>query len=576
MENKLTKAQVTTILQNAPKGSDPGKLIDGLVKRGYILEGFNEPKSTVDNVKDVAIGFGKGAARTALDVGQNLQTIGQGAMLATGLPKEMVARAGFQSLDVNSPTGQALEQKLAPTNDMQKYGGYGELGVEVLAGGGAGLIKDAVVGGSKLVAKGAKPVMELTKNGFGLAKEGISPTLSKERALGQVAQGEAGIESTVEKALNSVDTKGVKTYKDLNVKLEEAIPSLSQKVDSELLKDPTARAIKEYTTKLKTSSGDPVEVNYVQNAMKDLKELYDSTGDVVKSKEMENLLSYGDELQLDRKTVNDIARKYGEEFGTKAFSKVTGEPLTSVNAQKFENTRKGIKEVARQGLGGKEAKALDAKLSSLYDTQKLVAKQEEAVNKLKNKIEEKGWASKATYTAIKALDTVSGGFIRGATDAVLSRGQGLKTLNALDLERKLEKNLAIIRKASEAKTEAEAQKILNSLVPNAEENLNKTKDTTKQMFNTKGFIDPAFIVRDLKGKFAGAAEKFSSYDYKTMVRFLDYAHKAEVVDKDTAIKLEKAAQAFLNDQGIKNIPKTRAGLREAVQKIIDDSNFPTN
>lgn len=97
----------------------------------------------------------------------------------------------------------------------------------------------------------------------------------------------------------------------------------------------------------------------------------------------------------------------------------------------------------------------------------------------------------------------------------------------------------------------------------------------KQMFNNKGMIDPEFIVRDLKGKFAGVAEKFSSYDYKTMVRFLDYAHRAEVVDKETAIKLEKAAQSFLHDQGITKIPKTRAELRNAVQKIIDEANFPT-
>lgn len=576
MDKIVSKSQMQTILDNRPKGVPMDDVIKAYTSNGYKVEGINytpEP-SLGQKAKDVAIGFAKGVGRTALDVGQNLQTIGQGAMLAGGISPESVSKTGFQSLDVSSPTGQALEQKLTPTNDMQKYGGYAELGAEVLAGGGATLAKNATVSGAKLLAKGAKPVVEVTKKGINLAKEGINPTISAEKAIGQVAQGKTGTENVVAKGLGSIDTTGVKTYKDLNIKLEEAIPNLSQQVDQELLKDPVARNIAEYTTKLKTASGDPVEVNYVQNALKDLKELYDSTGDAVKSKEIKNLLNYGDNLQLDRKTVNDISRKYGEEFSTKAFSKVTGEPLTSVNAQKFENTRKGLKDVARQGLGGKEAQALDDKLSSIYNTQKLIAKQEEAVNKLKNKIEERGWLSKATYTAIKTLDTLSGGVIRGATDAVLSRGQGLKTLNALDLEKNLEKNLNIIRKASEAKTEAEAQNILKSLVPNAGDDLKKTKDTMKQMFNTKGFIDPDFIIRDLKGKFAGAAEKFSSYDYKTMVRFLDYAHKAETVDKDTAIKLEKAAQSFLYDQGITNIPKTKAGLREAVQKIIDEANFP--
>lgn len=38
---ELTKQQVNTILQNAPKGSDKTKILDGLVKRGYKLEGVD-------------------------------------------------------------------------------------------------------------------------------------------------------------------------------------------------------------------------------------------------------------------------------------------------------------------------------------------------------------------------------------------------------------------------------------------------------------------------------------------------------------------------------------------------------
>lgn len=147
--------------------------------------GLNQyiPQTGLDKAKDVAIGAAKGLGRTALDVGQNLQTIGQGAMLAGGVSPETVAKTGFQSLDANSPTGQALEQKLAPTNDMQKYGGYGETAAEVLAGGGAGLIKDAVLGGTKLVSKGAAPVVSKIKQGATALKETIKPTVTQEQFL---------------------------------------------------------------------------------------------------------------------------------------------------------------------------------------------------------------------------------------------------------------------------------------------------------------------------------------------------------------------------------------------------------
>ena len=184
MENKLTKAQVTTILQNAPKGSDPGKLVDGLVKRGYILEGFNEPKSTLETVKDVAVGFGKGVEKTGLNTLQNLQTIGQGAMLAVGIPAEQVAKTGFQSLDTSSPQGKRVEQAFTPTNQDQNLGANLETGAELLAGGGAGLIKDAVVGGTKLVGAGVAPVLNVVKpTGERLFSSAFSPSVKEAESI---------------------------------------------------------------------------------------------------------------------------------------------------------------------------------------------------------------------------------------------------------------------------------------------------------------------------------------------------------------------------------------------------------
>lgn len=136
--------------------------------------GLNQylPQTGLDQAKDVAVGFGKGLARTAVQTASGLQDIGQGILggaeaLVTGKPLEqtraMQPNVGIDALKQETPQGQAVTQALQPTNDMQKYGGYAETGAELLAGGGAGLIKDAVVGGAKLAAKGVAPIANSIK-----------------------------------------------------------------------------------------------------------------------------------------------------------------------------------------------------------------------------------------------------------------------------------------------------------------------------------------------------------------------------------------------------------------------------
>jgi len=179
MDKFISKTQMQTILDSRPKGVSMDEVIKGFRSNGYKVEGIDETpppeQTTLQQSKDVAVGFGKGLARTAVNTASGLQTIGQGAMMAVGVPNETVAQTGFKSLDTSTPEGQALQQSLQPTNEMQKYGGYGETGAELLAGGGAGLIKDTVVGGSKLIAKGASKAGEVISP----VTEGVS-TLTKD------------------------------------------------------------------------------------------------------------------------------------------------------------------------------------------------------------------------------------------------------------------------------------------------------------------------------------------------------------------------------------------------------------
>jgi hypothetical protein len=164
MDKFISRTQMQTILDSRPKGVSGDDIIASFRANGYKVEGIDQPEQTLgQQAKDIAIGAGKGLARTVVDTAKGLQTIGQGAMMAVGVPNETVAQTGFKSLDTSQPEGQAVEQSLQPTNDMQKIGGGIETVGELALGGGAGLVKDAVVGGSKLLAKGASPVLNAVK-----------------------------------------------------------------------------------------------------------------------------------------------------------------------------------------------------------------------------------------------------------------------------------------------------------------------------------------------------------------------------------------------------------------------------
>lgn len=151
--------------KNLESLASSGSLDAEAKKYGIDLTPFKpvQEKGVVEKAKDVAVGFGKGLARTAVGTASGLQTIGQGAMMVAGAPNEVVAQTGFKSLDTSTPEGEALKQKLQPTNEMQKYGGMAETGAELALGGGAGLVKDLAVGGAKLVGKGLAPVANAVK-----------------------------------------------------------------------------------------------------------------------------------------------------------------------------------------------------------------------------------------------------------------------------------------------------------------------------------------------------------------------------------------------------------------------------
>jgi len=470
----------------APKPTTPaqpqkqgfvGKINDSLVKRGVNIADELTPKvnesigGTLLKAPERALRITGQAAGLAGDVigrgiGSIIDTVtpesvqtavkaGVRNVLDTSLGKMgMEAAKGgydtYQSFKKSYPNVAKDLEASVNIASMLPIGKAGQIGLKG-AKEGVNIARDVgtITGASKIPGK----VIDATKN-F------IKPTPTKDEALGQILQGKTKDIAKGEKALSSIDTKGVKSYEDLSGKLKEGISNYARQVDDELLKDTKVYTIDELSTVSKTKGGQVVEKNYVQDALSNLDELYGKTGDAVKQAEIGELLNKATAEGLTKKEVNDLARQYGIEFKSKAFGKL-GDPLTSVNAQMYENTRAGLKEVSRRGLSQK-AKDLDSTISSLYNTDRLVSETVEKVNKLRQKIDERGLGEKIGRHALDVMDMATMGMVKGAALRLFPRGLGYKVKNFIDLEDSLGRNLKIFSKALDAKNDIEMVNTLKS------------------------------------------------------------------------------------------------------------------
>lgn len=136
-----------------------------------------------------------------------------------------------------------------------------------------------------------------------------------------------------------------------------------------------------------------------------MEELYSKTLDV---DSLDNLRAKykdpdGTYAKLSEKDLNDLAREYNSNFGKKAFDK-NGNPLTSVNATKFENTRSGVKSVSRSLMKDDTMKTLDDQISSLYTAKDLSEKMAGKVDDLYKRVQERGLLEKIGRGAGAAVD----------------------------------------------------------------------------------------------------------------------------------------------------------------------------
>lgn len=320
-----------------------------------------------------------------------------------------------------------------------------------LAGDSEGLREQGTEIGRQATIGAAEGVFDVATLRLLRVAKGLRAAKAGREALEQTAKETTGkiVQSTSEdiakaqRALRNVDTQGVKTYDDLSNAINNKISPLANEVDDIYRSVDGVHTLDDLGTTIRSGKRTATQ-NYVEEALDGLTEMYQKTGDTQSMLQIQSLKDKALTEGLTPLEINDIAKIYGSEFGEKAFSKRTGEALTSVNAQRYENVRKGVKDTARSFLPNDAAKTLDHEVSDLIRTRELSQKMGEKVQNLMNKVDKRGIGEQIGRTLGKIIDLSTFGGFRGFMTAFVPSNAGLKSMNSLAIQKNLAKNLQLL------------------------------------------------------------------------------------------------------------------------------------
>lgn len=284
---------------------------------------------------------------------------------------------------------------------------------------------------------------DLTNKVIDNAKEAVigkAPT--PESVAGQIIQGKAKDIAAAKRVLNGVNES---KYSDVSTTLRTRLKKLKADQETELGKSDITYKLKDFDKSV-TSGDTTIQTNPVSDALNQLHELYTKTNSPADLARITDLYNKAQKHSLSLNDVNKIAMEYGTEFGKKAFSK-SGEPLTSTNAVAYENTRTAIKQSVRDEMPADSTSAsIDKQIHETISVKDKIDAMAEKVNQLTQKVQQRGLGEKIGRAIGTGVDFATGHALKGIVEKFLSRGTGLKTLNALDLEAMLSKNLTTLNK----------------------------------------------------------------------------------------------------------------------------------
>lgn len=297
----------------------------------------------------------------------------------------------------------------------------------------------------------------------------IASTLAKNQEkiddiVKTIVQGDKDDIATAKKSLTLIDTTGVKDYSELPKLLQSKADSLLSKVtvllnegaDKNII-DGVAISPKKYKLnelKLAKEIGEEgskktIKYNFVNRAINNLQEVYKKTADIEGKELIKQLREKIKTEGLTLADINNLAKEYGTEIGKKAFNK-KGDPLTSINAQMFENIRTGLKDTVKYfSKNGDAIDILDKEVSGLIKTKNLIQKLSDEIFKAEAKTKKEAAIMSVGRKAGEIASTVADVATIGSVKSFLGKfvkTVGDKQLSALDLQKMLRKNLIQIKK----------------------------------------------------------------------------------------------------------------------------------
>jgi len=371
----------------------------------------------LDVADKVTFGFGKKALGAA------------GSKALEGIQSTELGREGLQKLSEGFESYQAWAEENPDT--AANIGGVVNLAEIFPAAAVAKLAKK----GTTKVASKVNPfdkAARLTKEKQNLESLLRRTTGSKQKDLGAARE-----------AIRSVDIEDVSTIKNLDEAFDAKLGALKNSVDEAFEADTSLFKTDDLITTTKVGD-EVVEQNFATKAFDQLEELFTQTEDATELAKLNGMKKKLDAGQFSAKDVNDLARLHGK-FKS-GFSDATGKPLTGVNPQAYENVRKGLKDQARSKIKDKNAKIFDEEMSAILKTQKTVKKSVDRVEDLKAKLDRRGFFEKTGAGVAKTADALSFNFFRGVASGLTPSNVGMKTMNSLDIEKQLGKNLKKIKK----------------------------------------------------------------------------------------------------------------------------------
>jgi len=297
--------------------------------------------------------------------------------------------------------------------------------------------------GNDISSSVSKNINNKVNNIASSIKDTIVPTESIDSTVGKIAQGAKSDIPSFKSGLENLDTSKVKTYSDLSKLADSKIKELSGAQDTLLSQDKNLYKVQSLATKV----GDKAAAhNYVIDAVNQLKDFYTKTNDVPNLQKVNDYIDKLDPIKgtgLTLKDVNSIARMHGSDLSG---YNANGELASGLTKQAAENTRQGLKNTVRNLLPDGTSKSLDKSISDIYTVRDLSKDMADKVNKLSQRLQNPNVLQKIGGVIGKGM-RFSGVGDLASNLLGIEKVPGAKTLNPLELEAKLSKNLGRINNA---------------------------------------------------------------------------------------------------------------------------------